>query len=50
MQELKLQLDDTHESDCKNPEETFTAGQRNILLLVYKQACDRENIIHSTTY
>ena len=50
MQELKLQLDDTHKDDCKNPRETFTAGQRNILLLFYKQACDRESIIHSTTY
>ena len=50
MQELKLQLNDTHEGDYKNPRETFTAGQRNILLLFYKQACDRKSIIHSTTY
>ena len=41
MQEWKLQLDDIHKVDC---------SQRNILLLFYKQACDRESIIHSTTY
>ena len=35
---------------CENPGKTFTAGQRNILQLFYKQACHRESTIHSTTY
>ena len=50
MQVLQLRLHGAHETDCKNPRETFTAGQRNILQLFYKQACDREGIIHSNTY
>ena len=29
MQELQLNIDGTHEDDCKEPEETFTEGQRN---------------------
>ena len=33
MQEIKLQLDGTHEGDCKKLGEALTAGQRNILLL-----------------
>ena len=50
MEELQLHLHDAHEADCKKSGETFRAGQRNILRLYYKRACDRESTINSTTY
>ena len=50
MEELQLHLHGAHEADCENLGVTFTAGQRNILRLFYKQACDRESTTHSTTY
>ena len=50
MQELRLQLDGTHEGDCKKPGETLTTGQRIITLLFCKRACGKECIIHMTTY
>ena len=50
MEELQFHLHGEYEADCENPRETFTAGQRNILRLFYKQTCDRESTIHSTTY
>ena len=50
MQELRVQLDGTHEGDCKKPEETLTAGQGNITLLFCKRACGKESIILITTY
>ena len=31
MEELQLHLHGTNETDCENPRETFTAGQKNIL-------------------
>ena len=50
MQELRLQLDDTHEGDCKKPGEILTTGWRIVTLLFCKRACGRESIIHMTTY
>ena len=50
MEELQLHLHGAHEADCKKLGQTFTAGQRNKSRLFYKQACDRESTIHSTTY
>ena len=48
MEELKLHLDGAHETDREKPRETFTAGQRSISRLFYKQASNRESTIHST--
>ena len=48
--ELQLHLHGSHEADYENPGETFAAGQRNILRLFYKRACDRESAIYSTIY
>ena len=50
MQELILQLDGTHEDDCKKSGETLTTGQRIITLLFCKQGCGKECIIHITNY
>ena len=50
MQELRLQLDGTHEGDCKKPGETLTTGQRIITLLFCKRACGKECIVYITTY
>ena len=50
MEELQLNLHGAHEADYENPGETFTTGQRNILQLFYKWACNRESTTHSTTY
>ena len=50
MEELQHHLHGAHKGDWTKPGETFTAGQRNISLLFYKGACDRESIIHSTIY
>ena len=51
MLELRLQIDGTHKGGYKKPGETLTADYRNnIMLLFCKQASDRENITHMTTY
>ena len=49
MEEVQLHLHGAYKADCKNPGETFTASQRNIMRLFFKRACDRESTIHSTT-
>ena len=49
MQESQLTIDGTYKGDCKKAGETFTTGQRKMMLLFYKLACGRESIIDSTT-